>query len=93
MIGALLQVANLGLGSTASEGGATGFRIPSAYIGFVVLGLILIPVITLVLSAIFGAPRNIKVPGLFMVCLAVLISATVAGFALIGSLLGFVFPS
>ncbi len=88
----LFQLANLGLSSRAAEAESAGFSIPPGYIGFVVLGLIGIPVVLLVSSAIFGAPRNMKVPGLFLVCLGVLISATVVGFALIGSLLGFVFP-
>jgi hypothetical protein len=92
MVGSLFQLANLGLSSRPAQAESTGFSIPSGYLGFVVLGLIGIPVVLLVSSAIFGAPRNMKVPGLFLVCLGVLISATIVGFALVGSLLGFVFP-
>lgn len=92
MIGVLLRVANSGVVSRATEAESTGFSIPAAYIGYVVLGLIITPVVVLVASAVFSHPRNMKVPGLFLVCLGVLISATVVGFALIGSLLGFVFP-
>ncbi len=92
MVGVLLHLANSGVVSRAAEAESTGFSIPAGYLGYVVLGLIVIPVAVLVASAIFGHPRNMKVPGLFLICLGGLISATVIGFALIGALLGFVFP-
>ncbi len=92
MVGVLLQLANSGVASRAAESESTGFSIPAGYLGYVVLGLIVIPVAVLVASAVFGHPRNMKVPGLFLICLGGLISATVVGFALIGALLGFVFP-
>ncbi len=92
MIGVLLQLANSGVMSRAAEAESTGLSIPAAYMGYVVLGLIVTPVVVLVASAVFGHPRNMKVPGLFLICLGTLISATVVGFGLIGVLLGFVFP-
>jgi hypothetical protein len=92
MVDSIFRLANLSLSTRAAEAESAGFTIPPGFIGYVVLGLIAIPVIVLVSSAIFGAPRNMKVPGLFVVCLGVLISATIVGFALIGSLLGFVLP-
>jgi hypothetical protein len=66
--------------------------IPPSMIGFVVLALIGIPVIALILSAIFGSPRNSRVPALFLGAVAVLISATIIGFAAFGAMLGLVFP-
>ena len=92
MVGVLLQLASSGIASRSTEAESTGFSIPAVYMGYFVLGLIVIPVVILVASAVFGHPRNMKVPGLFLVCLGTLIGATVVGFGLIGALLGFVFP-
>ena len=93
MVGILFQIVNLGLASNAAEDESVGFSLPTGYIGYVVLALIVTPVVILVASAVLGGPRDWKVPGLFLVCLGVLISATIVGFALIGKLLGFVIPS
>jgi hypothetical protein len=93
MIGGLLQTVRPGLDAvllTAEAEQTVG--IPANMIGFVVLTLIFVPVIILVSSAAFGAPRNSRVPLLFLASVVLLISGTVAGFALFGSLLGLVFP-
>lgn len=64
----------------------------SGTIGFVVLAIIVCPVILLTLAAMFGAPRTFRIPGLFMGSLILLIGALIAGFAIIGVLLGFIVP-
>ena len=93
MVGILLQVAGLSITLKAAEAESAGFSLPTGYIGYLVLALIVTPVVILVTSAVVGGPRDLKVPGLFLVCLGVLISATVVGFAVIGKLLGLVIPS
>lgn len=64
----------------------------SGTIGFVVLAIIVGPVILLTLVAMFGAPRNIRVPGLFLGSLILLIGGLIASLAIVGRLLGFVVP-
>ena len=93
MVGILFQVAGLGIAAKAAEAESVGFSLPTGYIGYLVLALIVTPVVILVTSAVVGGPRDLKVPGLFLVCLGVLISATIVGFAVIGKLLGLVIPS
>ena len=61
-------------------------------IGFVVLAVIVGPVVMLTLAAMFGAPRNFRVPGLFLGALILLIGALIGGFAIGGRLLGFIVP-
>jgi hypothetical protein len=92
MIGLLFQLAKAGPHVGLTEAESTGWRLPPEAIGYVVLGLIVVPVVVLVVSAIFSSPRNTRVPGLFLACVGLLISATVAGFAAFGALLGLVFP-
>jgi hypothetical protein len=93
MIGVLLQLvkSSPATGELAESAEQT-VGIPPSMIGFVVLALIVTPVVILIASAIFGAPRNSKVPTLFLASVVVLISATIIGFALFGSLLGLIFP-
>ena len=93
MVGILFQVAGLGMTAKAAEAESVGFSLPTGYIGYLVLALIVTPVVILVTSAVVGGPRDSRVPGLFLVCLGVLISATIVGFAVIGKLLGLVIPS
>ncbi|MBI4296776.1 MAG: hypothetical protein HY667_06635 [Chloroflexi bacterium] len=61
-------------------------------IGFVVLSIIVGPVIVFTLAAMFGHPRQVRVPGLFIGSVVLLIGSMVAGFFVIGNLLEFVIP-
>ncbi len=92
MIGLLFQLAKAGPYAGFADAESSGAGLPPGAIGYVVLGLIVVPVVVLVASAIFGSPRNTRVPGLFLACVVLLISATIVGFAAFGSLLGLVFP-
>jgi hypothetical protein len=92
MIGLLVQVLQSSSYVGLAEAETSGAGLPPGAIGYVVLGLIVIPVVVLVASAIFGSPRNTRVPGLFLICMGLLVSATVVGFAAFGALLGLVFP-
>lgn len=64
----------------------------SGTIGFVVLGIIVGPVILIILTAMLGAPRNFKIPGLFVGSIILLIGGLVASLAVIGRLLQFIVP-
>jgi len=92
MIGLLFQLAKASPAVGLAEAESTGWGLPPGAIGYVVIGLIVVPVVVLVMSAILGAPRNTRVPGLFLACVGLLISATIVGFAAFGALLGLVFP-
>ncbi|OGO40283.1 MAG: hypothetical protein A2147_00615 [Chloroflexi bacterium RBG_16_57_8] len=93
MIGVLLQLVKPGPATPElAESAEQTVGIPPSMIGFVVLALILVPVVVLISSAIFGAPRNSRVPALFLAAVVILISVTIIGFAAFGSLLGLVFP-
>ncbi len=70
---------------------AEGFA-ASGRIGFIVLAIILSPVILLTIAAIFGTPRTLRVPGLFIGSLILLFSAIILGFAASSVLLGFIVP-
>lgn len=64
----------------------------SGTIGFVVLSIIVGPVILLTLAAMFGSPRNFRVPGLFLGSVVLLIGALIGFFAAASLLLKFVVP-
>ena len=91
MIGLPSQLMASASGSVAAAAEST-VGLPPDMIGFVVLALIAVPVIVLVSSAMFAAPRNTKVPLLFLASVGILVSATIVGFAAFGALLGLVFP-
>jgi hypothetical protein len=74
------------LSAVESESGVT---LPP--LGYIVLGLILVPVAFLVTMAIVSGPKNWKVPGLFVLCMGMIVGATVVGLAAAGSLLGLLF--
>lgn len=87
-----LQFANLVLPAAAKTAQASESALPSDKIGFVVLGVILGPVFLLTLAAMFEYPRKSRIPELFLGAFVLLISAMVAGFAVIGFVLKFVVP-
>lgn len=92
MVSALATlVVNSAAGAVAGSAGEGGI-IPSDMIGFVVLGLIIIPVGVLVSAAVFGKPHNLRVSGLFVASLCILFVAMIAGFAAMGAAVGFIFP-
>ena len=64
----------------------------SGTIGFVVLAVIVSPVILLTLAAMFGSPRNFRVPGLFLGSLILLVGTLIGFFAAANVLLGFIVP-
>ncbi len=64
----------------------------SGTIGFVVLGIIVGPVVLIILAAMLGAPRNFRIPGLFISSVILLIGGLVASLAIIGRLLQFIVP-
>ncbi len=61
-------------------------------IGFILMGIIAVPVIVLVIASIFSAPRTFRVPGLFISSLILLFGIVVVVFAVFGMVLGFFFP-
>jgi len=68
------------------------FIVPPSATGFVILAVIAAPVAFLLMGALFGGPRNIRVPVLFLGVLGLLVSGTIVGFAVIGTLLSHVLP-
>ncbi len=62
------------------------------YIGFIVLSIIVGPVVILTLAAIFGKPRTLKVPGLFIGAVVLLVIVILLSFLVSGVLLQFVVP-
>ncbi len=64
----------------------------SVPLGFIVLSIIIGPVIVFTLAAMFGRPREFRVPGLFLGSVVLLIGSMIAGFFIIGNLLKFVIP-
>jgi len=93
VIGPLLSLmgSNAGITGAAASAEPTA-GLPPSMIGYVVLLLIAVPVVILIITAISAQPRNTRVPILFLASVGILISATIVGFALVGSLLGLVFP-
>jgi hypothetical protein len=67
----------------------SGVAVPP--LGYIVLGLILVPVAFLVTMAIVSGPRNWKVPGLFLLFMGTIVVATIVGLAAAGSMLGLFF--
>lgn len=61
-------------------------------IGYIVLAVILAPVISFALAAVFTHPRQYRVPGLFIASVILLIGAMVAGFAIISVVLKLIVP-
>jgi hypothetical protein len=92
MISLLFQLVKVGPQVSIADPESSGVGLPPGSIGYVVLGLILVPVVVLIASAIFSSPRNTRVPGLFLGSVVLLIGATIVGFAAFGALLGLVFP-
>lgn len=68
------------------------FIVPPSATGFVILAVIGIPVAFLLAAAMFGSPRNARLPVLFVGAAVTLVGATIVGFAAIGVLLSHVVP-
>ena len=61
-------------------------------IGFILMGIIVVPVIILIIASIFSKPRTFRIPILFIGSLIVLFVIVMVVFALFGGLLGFIVP-
>ena len=61
-------------------------------IGFVVLGIIIGPVALLTAASMIGAPRNSRIPFLFIGALVTLITGMAASLGVIGWALKFIVP-
>ena len=61
-------------------------------IGYIVLGVILVPVFLLTVAALIEHPKTSKIPELFLSAFVIMISAMVGGFFVIGFLLKFIVP-
>ena len=61
-------------------------------IGFILMGIIVVPVIALITAAIFSKPRTFRIPSLFIGSLIVLFVIVMVVFALFGAILGFIVP-
>ena len=61
-------------------------------IGLVLMAIVVIPIIVLIATSIFSAPRTFRVPGLFMGSLVVLFITIMLVFAIFGAILGFFVP-
>lgn len=92
MFSALTTIVGLSAVSEVAGAGNEGALLPKDLIGFVVLGIIMVPVAVLVSAAVFGKPRNLRVSGLFVASLCILFVAMIAGFAAIGAAVGLIFP-
>jgi hypothetical protein len=68
------------------------FIVPPSATGFVILAVIAVPVALLLMAAMFGSPRNARLPVLFMGAAVMLVGGTIVGFAAIGALLSHVVP-
>ncbi|MDO8687913.1 MAG: hypothetical protein Q7K41_04925 [Dehalococcoidales bacterium] len=92
MIDLLLRLtdSSIPVDAVAAEGAAEFSG--SGTIGFIVLAIIIGPVVLLTLAAMFGAPRNFRIPGLFVGSVILLIGGLVASLAVIGRLLQFIVP-
>ena len=88
MMGSLFEMADLAPVVNASTAPAS----PAVPIGFVVLAVILTPVVTLVLISMFGHPRNLRIPALFVGGFVLLMGTLVFGFAALSFVLKFFVP-
>lgn len=61
-------------------------------IGFILMGIIAVPVIVLITASIFSKPRTFRIPGLFIGSIIVLFVIVMVVFAIFGGLLGFIVP-
>ncbi len=92
MIGLLFRLPDFMAPASAAAGDGAGDPTASGMIGFVVLAIIVGPVVLLTIAAMFGAPRNFRVPALFLGSLVLLVGAIIVSFAAVGVLLKFVVP-
>ena len=67
---------------------------PAPYnkIGFIVIGIIVVPVILLSIAGIFEFPKKSRVPELFGLAFFLLVGALIASFAVLGFVLKFAVP-
>ena len=61
-------------------------------IGYIVMGLILVPLAVLMLASVFEAPRTGKIALQFTGAFLSLIAAMILGFVLIGIVMGLIVP-
>jgi hypothetical protein len=61
-------------------------------IGFILMGIITVPVIVLITASIFSKPRTFRVPSLFIGSIIVLFGIVMVVFAIFGSILGLFVP-
>ena len=61
-------------------------------IGYVIMVVIGVPLVSLITAAMFAAPRNFRIPGLFLGSIILQIVGFIVAFAVIGVLLGFIVP-
>ena len=61
-------------------------------IGFILMGIIAIPVIVLIIASMLSTPRTFRVPGLFIGSIIVLFGIVMVVFAIFGAILGFIVP-
>ena len=72
----------------ATESEPAGVPVP---LGYIVLGVIAVPVVVLVLLAMFSEPKNRRTPLLLLACVGLLVGATIVGFAVGGFALSYFF--
>jgi hypothetical protein len=61
-------------------------------IGYILMGIIAVPVIVLITASIFSKPRTFRVPILFIGSIIVLFGIVMVVFAIFGSILGLFVP-
>lgn len=61
-------------------------------IGFVLMGIIAVPVIVLIIASVLSPPRTFRVPALFIGSIVVLFGIVMAVFAVFGAILSFFVP-
>jgi len=62
-------------------------------IGYIVLAIIMAPVVSFAIAAVFSRPRQYRVPSLFIASVVLLIGLMVVGFFAIGFVLKFIVPN
>lgn len=61
-------------------------------LGYIVLGVVIIPVFSLIVASIVDRPRTFKIPLLFVVSLVIIAGGLLLGFVVFGAVIDLVFP-
>ena len=61
-------------------------------LGYVVLGVVIIPVFSLIVASIVDKPRTFKIPMLFIASLVIIAGGLLLGFVVFGAVIDLVFP-